>query len=169
MRKKYYIDNEKFYEEIKKYVISYHEAKNNDSELPVLNNYIGDCFLKIANHYSNYHYFIGYSYKDEMIADAVENCVVVAKNFDHVKYSNPFAYFTQIVYFAFRRRIIRERKEQEKKYKIVENSDVATIMRDCDDEDLLTYLNEMSRKSVDSNQKSRDNEHSVKLEPNIFD
>jgi hypothetical protein len=96
------------------------EAKSNGKEDPRIPNYIGECFLKIAEHLSRKPNFISYSFRDEMISDGIENCLMYFRNFDPTKSSNPFAYFTQIIYFAFLRRIMKEKKQLYVKYKATE-------------------------------------------------
>jgi DNA-directed RNA polymerase specialized sigma subunit len=91
-------------------------------------NYIGDCFIKIATHLSYKSNFINYTFKDDMISDGIENCLTAVAKFDPSKSSNPFAYYTQIVYFAFIRRIQKEKKQQATKYKIIENLDIDQIL-----------------------------------------
>ena len=91
-------------------------------EKPRVTEYIGECIYKIATRLSTKPNFINYSYRDEMIADAIENCLMYFENFDPKKSKNPFAYFTQIVYYAFIRRISKEKKQQYVKYKSLENS-----------------------------------------------
>ena len=89
---------------------------------PRVNNYIGGCFLKIATHLSYRPNFINYMYKDDMVCDGIENCIQYIYNFDPTKSSKPFAYFTQIVYYAFLRRIAKEKRQMEIKDKILEKS-----------------------------------------------
>jgi len=89
---------------------------------PPIPRYIGECFLKIATHLSYKPNFINYMYKDDMICDGVENCIQYIDNFDPAKSSNPFAYFTQIVYFAFLRRISKEKRQMDIKDKMLERS-----------------------------------------------
>lgn len=84
--------------------------------------YIGQCFLKIATHLSYKPNFVNYMFREDMICDGVENCLQYIHNFDPEKSTNPFAYFTQIVYFAFLRRIAKEKKQLEIKSKILEQS-----------------------------------------------
>ncbi len=172
MTKNSYIDNDKFLEELIEYKARCKEAEEKGETPPALSNYIGQCFLKIAERFSNHHYFIGYSYKDEMISDAVENCVMVVRNFDPEISKNPFAYFTQITYFAFRRRIIRERKQQEIKYKIIEDIDIAAVV-DSDDEEMMRYLAENVRKQVDNDEKVsytiNSRKKPRKAKPSLFD
>ena len=85
-------------------------AKNLNKPVPIVSNYIGECFMKIANHLSYRPNFINYTYRDEMISDGIENCVQYSYNFNPEKSTNPFAYFTQIIYYAFVRRIQKENK-----------------------------------------------------------
>ena len=87
------------------------DADEEGDPTPPLTNYIGECFLKIATHLSYRPNFINYSYRDEMISDGIQNCLQYAYNFDPEKSKNPFAYFTQIIYYAFLRRITAEKKQ----------------------------------------------------------
>jgi hypothetical protein len=107
-----YVNNKDFYESIKTYLIS--SKENPDTKIP---NYIGICIMQICNRLSTKLNFSGYTYRDEMIADAVENCVQAIKGFNPDKSQNPFAYFTQIAWNAFLRRIAKEKKEVYTKHK----------------------------------------------------
>ena len=98
-------------------------AEKDGKEQPPVTNYIGECFLKIATHLSYRPNFINYTYKEEMISDGIENCLQYASNFNPEKSKNPFAYFTQIIYYAFLRRIQKEKKQTHVKNKIVEKTD----------------------------------------------
>lgn len=118
--KKHYVNNADFLESLVDYHTRCKEAKKNNKEEPPIPEYIGECFLKIAEHLSRKPNFISYSFRDEMISDGIENCIMYFRNFDPSKSSNPFAYFTQIVYFAFLRRISREKKQLYVKYKATE-------------------------------------------------
>lgn len=120
--KKNYINNENFLEAMIEYKRKLKEAKENDKPLPQIPNYIGECFLKIAYKLTNHRWFVGYSqhYKEEMIGDAIENCIMYMHNFDPNKSKNPFAYFTQIQWFAFRRRLEKEKKHSYIKFKSIE-------------------------------------------------
>jgi hypothetical protein len=102
------------------YRLACDEAKRNDKQDPIVPNYIGECFIKIAEHLSRKPNFVSYSFRDEMIADGIENCIMYFRNFNPDKSTNPFAYFTQIIYFAFLRRITREKKQLYVKYKATE-------------------------------------------------
>lgn len=118
----HYVDNKRLYGEMIHYINQYNEAKRNNTELPKVNNYIGNCIQMIANRLSTNRNFVGYTYRDEMIGDAIENCLRYLHNFDPEKSKNPFAYFTQIMYYAFLRRIDKEKKQAYIKYKSAENS-----------------------------------------------
>jgi hypothetical protein len=96
-------------------------AEENGLPKPIISNYIGECILKIATHLSYKPNFIGYSYRDDMILDGIENCIQYIDNFDPSKSSNPFAYFTQIIYYAFLRRIAKEKKQSYIKGKLIQN------------------------------------------------
>ena len=98
----------------------YLQAKDNDEELPVIPDYAGECFLKIAERLSHRPNFINYAFREEMVSDGIENCVMYASNFNPEKSANPFAYFTQIKYYAFLRRIEKEKKQLYIKYKTME-------------------------------------------------
>lgn len=119
---KNYVDNKRLYAEMIKYTDAYKAAKLKDELPPKASNYIGECIWLIANRLSTNRNFIGYTYRDEMIGDAIENCLRYLHNFDPEKSSNPFAYFTQIMYYAFLRRIEKEKKQTYIKYKSMENS-----------------------------------------------
>tara|TARA_Y100001963_G_C6770635_1_gene444694 strand:- start:1431 stop:1967 length:537 start_codon:yes stop_codon:yes gene_type:complete len=124
MKKKneHYVDNAKFLEAMKEYKTLCEDAKKNDKDKPLVTNYIGGCFLKIANHLSYRPNFINYTYRDDMISDGIENCLQYLDNFDPEKSKNPFAYFTQIIYYAFIRRIQKEKKQVEIKQKLLHDS-----------------------------------------------
>lgn len=103
-------------------------ARAVNKEPPPVSNYIGDCFIKIARHLSYKSNFINYSYRDEMISDAIENCLAVVNNFDQTKSKNPFAYFTQITFFAFVRRIQKEKKQMATKYRYIDQLDISEMI-----------------------------------------
>jgi hypothetical protein len=132
---KHYVNNADFLQAIIEYRLKVKEAKETDKEKPRLSNYIGACFLKIAEHLSRKPNFISYSFREEMISDGIENCIQYVDNFDPDKSKNPFAYFTQIIYFAFLRRIMKEKKQLYVKYKATEQFG---IMEDEYDEDTGT-------------------------------
>jgi hypothetical protein len=120
MSTKHYVNNADFLKALIQYREDCESAKLNGKEDPQIPNYVGECFLKIAEHLSRKPNFISYSFRDEMMGDGVENCLMYFRNFDPVKSKNPFAYFTQIIYYAFLRRIMREKKQLYVKYKATE-------------------------------------------------
>ena len=115
MSSKHYINNADFLQAL----IAYKQRKETNSQEPIPN-YIGECWMKIAEGLSHKPNFISYTYRDEMISDGIENCLMYFENFDPTKSKNPFAYFTQIIYYAFLRRIQKEKKQLYVKYKATE-------------------------------------------------
>ena len=95
------------------------EARETGDPLPPVTEYIGHCFLEIAENLSKKPNFMNYAFKDEMIGDGIENCLMYCENFDPDKSNNPFSYFTQIIYFAFIRRIQKEKKQVTIKQKLI--------------------------------------------------
>ena len=138
MKKKatqHYVDNKKFLEAMVIHKDKVNSAKENNRKKPEVTNYIGECFLKIANHLSYRPNFINYTYRDDMISDGIENCLQYMDNFDPTKSTNPFAYFTQIIYYAFIRRIQKEKKQQQVKQKLIANAGVENIMDQLEGDD----------------------------------
>jgi hypothetical protein len=131
---RHYIDNSVFLTEITAYRNTIQDAIKNNTEKPQVPEYIGECFIKIANQLAFKSNFINYSFRDDMILDAIENCLTYIDNFDPAKSSNPFAYFTQITYYAFIRRIQKEKKNLQTKYKYIESLDLDSIIRQIHDE-----------------------------------
>lgn len=118
----HYVDNAKLYTEMIRYFNSYHAAKEKGEALPKISDYIGECILLIAENLGTNRNFRNYSYLDDMKADGIENCIRYCHNFDPDKSDKPFAYFTQIIYYAFLRRIEKEHKQAYVKYKTMERS-----------------------------------------------
>ena len=137
-----YVNNKDFLEEIINYRarVSTHFIKQYGREptkegrskrwegKPPITNYLGECFLKIATHLSYKPNFVNYMFREDMISDGIENCVQYIHNFDPEKSKNPFAYFTQIIHFAFLRRIGKEKKQLDIKTKIIEKTDYNEVM-----------------------------------------
>jgi hypothetical protein len=116
-----YINNSDFCDALIKYKEDCIVAETEGKSKPRIPNYIGECFMKLAEGLARRPNFFGYSYKDEMIADGIENCLTYFQNFNPEKTKNPFAYFTQILWWCFVRRIQKEKKQQYIKYKATEN------------------------------------------------
>ena len=123
--KAHYVDNALFLEEMIEYKRQYYISKSNDEELPIISEYLGSVFLKIAQRLSFRPNFINYAFKNDMISDGIENCLHYIHNFNPEKSSNPFAYFTQIIYYAFIRRIQKEKKQLYIKYKSMQNYEIS--------------------------------------------
>jgi len=121
-KKIHYVDNQKFLEEMIVYKGKCKDAKSRGEPAPQISEYVGECFMKIANRLSFRPNFINYAFREDMISDGIENCVQYIRNFDPEKSKNPFAYFTQIIFFAFIRRIQKEKKQLYIKYKTMESS-----------------------------------------------
>ena len=119
----HYIDNKHFFAEMQKWKQTVREAEESDDPKPPITDYIGLAFMQIANNLAKKPNFINYQYKEDMISDGIENCILYASNFDPTKSSNPFSYFTQIIYYAFLRRIQKEKKQTYIKYKYLEHLD----------------------------------------------
>ena len=129
-RSDHYVNNKDFLAALIKYREDVEIASLQDKSKPVIPRYIGECFLKIANHLSFKPNFVNYMFKDDMICDGIENCVQYIHNFNPKKSENPFAYFTQIIYYAFLRRIQREKRQLEIKNKILERSGFSEVFTD---------------------------------------
>ena len=146
----HYVNNQEFLAAMVAYKNSVNQAKDAGKEKPRVPNYIGECFVKIANHLAYKSNFINYTFRDEMILDGIENCITYIDNFDPAKSSNPFAYFTQITYYAFIRRIQKEKKYVQTKYRYIQNLDVSQIISEEADgsehhNEFVNYL----RKQID--------------------
>ena len=130
VRKKseHYVNNKQLLEALIVYRGKVATAKENDLPKPRITNYLGECFLKIATHLSYKPNFVNYMFREDMISDGIENCVQYIHNFDPEKSRNPFAYFTQIIHYAFLRRIQKEKKQLEIKTQIIEKSGYEEVM-----------------------------------------
>lgn len=124
----HYVNNQDFLVGIVDYGKSVRRAKRLKQEKPRVPEYLGKCILEIANHLAFKPNFINYSFRDEMISDAIENCLIYIDNFDPKKSKNPFAYFTQIAYYAFLRRIHKEKRVLSTKQRYIDNIDIHDIV-----------------------------------------
>ena len=119
-KRNHYVNNAELMKTILQYKKDMRKAKREGTPKPRIPDYIGKCLMLIAENLSHKPNFLSYSFRDEMIADGIENCIMYFDNFDPKKSKNPFAYFTQIIYFAFIRRIHKEKKQLYVKYKSTE-------------------------------------------------
>jgi hypothetical protein len=142
-----YVDNKKFLEAMTEYRKSVLEAKENEQDRPIVPMYIASCIMKIATHLSYKPNFINYSFREEMISDGIENCLQYIDNFDPDKSNNPFAYFTQIIYFAFLRRIDKEKKYLYTKYKTTEHMSVMGETSERQSHDIAGNFNDAIKHS----------------------
>ena len=123
-QKPHYVNNKEFSLAVVEYVKTVEEAEKKGKEIPNVTNYIAECFLKIATHLARKPNFVNYTFKEEMISDGIENCLQYIDNFNPEKSNNPFAYFTQIIYYAFLRRIQKEKKHLFVKFKMTEQTNL---------------------------------------------
>ena len=150
MAQKNYVNNAQLYQEMVEYKRQLHYAKENNLPKPLVSTYVGECILLIANRLCLKPNFVNYSYKDEMICDGIENCLMYLDNFNPDKSDNPFAYFTQIIYFAFIRRIQKEKKQLYIKHKTMENSLLSNTLieqGEYDDNDQYTSSIELDNET----------------------
>ena len=119
-RSEHYVNNKEFLAAIVEYKEKVALAAERGEAKPRITNYLGECFLKIATHLSFKPNFVNYMFKDDMVCDGIENCVQYINNFNPEKSKNPFAYFTQIIHYAFLRRIQKEKKQQHIKNQMIE-------------------------------------------------
>lgn len=129
----HYVNNTEFSQAVVEYVKTVRKAEERGKETPVVTDYIADCFMKIATGLSYKSNFSRYTYRDEMVMDAVENCLRAIRNYDieaatRTGKPNAFAYFTQISWFAFLRRIAKEKKQYDIKMKYIIESGIEEFM-----------------------------------------
>ena len=148
-KSEHYVNNKEFLEALIVYRSKVEHAKENDLPKPRITNYLGECFLKIATHLSYKPNFVNYMFREDMISDGIENCVQYIYNFDPAKSKNPFAYFTQIVHYAFLRRIQKEKKQTTIKQKLILKSGLDEIVRqEGDNEEYQNSYADFLRKNM---------------------
>ena len=129
----HYVNNADFSQAVVNYVMAANTAKKENNNVPNVPDYIAQCFLKIAEGLSHKSNFIRYTYREEMVMDGVENCLKAISNYNieaatRTGKPNAFAYFTQIIWFAFLRRIAKEKKQQDIKIKYINNSGIEEFL-----------------------------------------
>ncbi len=144
--KPHYVSNKDFSNAVVEYCTEAQEAKSEGKPHPVVTNYIASCFLKIAEGLSHKANFVRYTYREEMVMDAVENCLKAIENYNIEAATrsgkpNAFAYFTQISWYAFLRRIQKEKKQQDIKMKFISEADVSEFL---DDDTIGSFHNQTS-------------------------
>jgi len=158
-KKEHYVNNKEFLAAMVEYTKNVNRAKRNKQPKPPVTDYIGSCFLKIANHLSYRPNFINYTFRDDMISDGIENCLQYLDNFNPRKSNNPFAYFTQIIYYAFIRRIQKEKKQVTIKNRLITESNYDDMtLQPGEDREFKNQFTEFLKKnmSFDEQQKIAD-------------
>ena len=138
---KHYVNNEHFLEEMVVFRADVQEAAATNGERPRVPEYIGECLFKIATHLARKPNFANYTFREDMVSDGIENCLLYIDNFDPEKSKNPFAYFTQIIYYAFLRRIQKEKKHLYIKYKSMDNLIITSLIENNGEEYVSAGLN----------------------------
>ena len=162
--KPHYVNNKEFSLAVVDYCNRLQKAqKQKSKKIPVIDNYIAECFLKIAEGLSHKSNFIRYTYREEMVMDAVETCLKAIKNYDietatRTGTPNAFAYFTQIAWYAFLRRIDKEKKQQDIKLKYMANIDYEDLV---DNENSTEQSDEAGQFLVDTLRQKIDDIKSV--------
>ena len=166
-KKEHYVSNKDFLVAMKEYKKKCLAAEKRGRKQPPISDYIGECFLKIANHLSYRPNFINYTYKEDMISDGIENCLQYVTNFDPEKSNNPFAYFTQIIYYAFIRRIQKEKKQTTIKQKLILKSGLdELVLQAGDDGDYQNQYADFLKKNMIETEPEKPKEKKVrKKEP----
>jgi hypothetical protein len=150
-KKEHYVNNKEFLAAMVEYKDKCNKAEARGRKKPPVTNYIGECFLKIANHLSYRPNFINYTFRDDMISDGIENCLQYLGNFNPEKSNNPFAYFTQIIYYAFVRRIQKEKKQTTIKHKLIMDANYDDMtLQPGDDRDFKNQFTEFLQKNLPS-------------------
>lgn len=144
--KPHYVNNRDFSEAVVEYCTEAQKSKSEGKSVPIVPDYIASCFLKIAEGLSHKANFVRYTYREEMVMDAVENCLKAIENYNIEAATrsgkpNAFAYFTQISWYAFLRRIQKEKKQQDIKMKFISEADVSEFL---DDDEVTPFLNKTS-------------------------
>ena len=148
-KKEHYVNNKEFLQAMIDYRKSVNKAKREKRNKPPVTDYIGSCFLKIANHLSFRPNFINYTFRDDMISDGIENCLQYLDNFNPTKSNNPFAYFTQIIYYAFVRRIQKEKKQVTIKNRLITESNYDDMaLQPGEDKEFKNQFTEFLKKNM---------------------
>mgnify|MGYP003109513424 CR=1 FL=1 len=140
----HYVDNKHLYQVMIEYKKAVDEAAETEDDKPRVPNYVGECLLQIANRLATKPNFANYTFRDEMVCDGIENCINYIDNFDPKKSTNPFAYFTQIIYYAFLRRIQKEKKQLYIKHKSLEQAIIQDTLVTDGGGQALPYANTSS-------------------------
>ena len=151
MASTHYVNNADFLQEMIIYKKMVKSAEAENKERPRVPEYIGTCLFKIATHLARKPNFANYTFKEDMISDGIENCLMYIDNFDPEKYSNPFAYFTQIIYYAFLRRIQKEKKHMYIRYKSMQNEIINVLVDNAGEEFVASHMSGMINDAYSDN------------------
>ena len=164
----HYVNNADFSQAVVDYVTKVNKARDKGKPHPIVPDYIAQCFLRIAEGLSHKHNFIRYTYREEMVMDAVENCLKAIYNYNietatRTGKPNAFAYFTQITWYAFLRRISKEKKQQDIKMKYLSRASIEDFVDGFDAsaegaQEILAYV-DVLRERID---KVKDQDQKVK-------
>lgn len=160
----HYVNNADFSTAVVEYVTQVNEARSNEAALPEVPQYIAECFLRICEGLSHKSNFIRYTYREEMVMDAVENCLKAILNYNietatRTGKPNAFAYFTQIAWYAFLRRIEKEKKQQDIKIKFLTKADVGEFIEAGEDTHAEAAFVDILRARID---KVKDTDKQIK-------
>jgi DNA-directed RNA polymerase specialized sigma subunit len=148
-KSEHYVNNKEFLAAMVEYKKLVNKAKREGKKDPRVPDYIGECFLKIANHLSYRPNFINYTYRDDMISDGIENCLQYLNNFNPDTSNNPFAYFTQIIYYAFIRRIQKEKKQTTIKQRMIQEANYDDMaLQPGEDREFRNQFTEFLKKNM---------------------
>ena len=159
-KKEHYVNNKEFLAAMVEYTKNVNRAKRKKEPKPPVTDYIGSCFLKIANHLSYRPNFINYTFRDDMISDGIENCLQYLDNFNPRKSNNPFAYFTQIIYYAFIRRIQKEKKQVTIKNRLITESNYDDMtLQPGEDREFKNQFTEFLQKNMVQEEPTKKEKH----------
>lgn len=156
MKKKtaHYVNNADFSNAVVEYVTLVNEARHDEKQIPEVPQYIAECFLRICEGLSHKSNFIRYTYREEMVMDAVENCLKAILNYNietatRTGKPNAFAYFTQIAWYAFLRRIEKEKKQQDIKIRFLTKSGIEDFIQAGEDTQAEAAFVDILRARID--------------------
>ena len=162
--KPHYVNNKEFSQAVMDYAVECHDCREKGKEIPKVTDYVARCFIKIAEGLSHRPNFVRYTYREEMVMDAVENCLRAIGNYNietatRTGKPNAFSYFTQICYFAFIRRITKEKRQQDIKFKFIERMGiddfVAMGMDEAGAEETAAYVDTLRQRISQVRQKDK--------------
>jgi len=159
---KHYVDNEKFFLEVKKWKQRVIDAREVDEPDPPSTEYMGECFLRISENLAWRPNFINYTFRDDLVSDGIENCLLYAHNFNPEKSKNPFSYFTQIIHHAYVRRIVKEKKQMHIRYRIIQEEELKEQLKISIEDTSNHGTIRQYRNYLESHDKYAENPHTKK-------